>query len=581
MGIIILSEKWGSFYMENVEVARIFHELADLLELKGEEYFKIRAYRNASKILAGLEEPVKEAWKGGRLDKIPGIGKNIAAKICEILTTGNLAKYQELLEEFPPGLLEMITLPGLGPKKAGMISKELGITSLEELAEAARKKRLRNLPGLGARTEDGILRNIKLRQSQAGRALLDLAKNLAAELAGYLEMLPGVAKVEVGGSLRRWQETVGDIDLVVAADNPRAVIDSLAGHYRISQVLEKGYDGAKFQTKWGIAVELEIVPEEVFTLALFRNTGSHAHFEKLQVIFEKKGKPLVDGLLGRTQGEMAERDIYAMLDLQYIPPELREDRGEVEAALEKRLPDLVTLDAIKGDLHVHSTWSDGIVDIEHMVDRAKAKGYQYMAVTDHSRSLHIAKGLSLEKLKEQHEVIRALNEEQEDFRVLTGIEVDILPKGELDCPDEILKEVDVVVASVHSAFKQDRETMTARLLSAMESKNVDIIGHPTGRLLTQREEYALDMERVLEAAASYGTILEINASPNRLDLSDVNARRAKEKGIKLAINTDAHDLKRLDEMPYGVAAARRAWLEDEDVVNTMPTGKLLKYLKRR
>ncbi|HBC92210.1 MAG TPA: DNA polymerase/3'-5' exonuclease PolX [Pelotomaculum sp.] len=563
--------------MQNEEIARIFHELADLLEIKGEEYFKIRAYRNASRILAGLDEPVKEAWKGGRLNKIPSIGKNIAAKINELLTTGNLKKYQELLEEFPPGLLAMITLPGLGPKKAGMIREKLGITSLEELAAAAREKRLRSLPGLGVRTEDEILRNIELRQSRAGRALLDLAGNIAAELTGYLELLPGVARVEAGGSLRRWKETVGDIDLVVASDDPNTVIESLAGHYRIANILEKGYDGAKFQTKWGIAVELEIVPEEVFTLALFRNTGSHAHFEKLQGLFEKKENPAAAALAGK----IGEQDIYAMLDLPYIPPELREDRGEVEAALERRLPDLVKLDAIKGDLHVHSTWSDGLAAIEQLADKAKAKGYQYMAVTDHSRSLHIARGLSLDKLQEQHEVIRELNKKQEDFRILTGIEVDILPKGELDCPDEVLKEIDVVVASVHSAFKQDRETMTARLLAAMENRNVDIIGHPTGRLLNQREGYALDLERVLEAAADYGTILEINASPNRLDLSDVNARRAKEKGIKLAINTDAHDLKRLDEMPYGVAVGRRAWLEEKDVVNTMPAGKLLKYLRRR
>lgn len=567
--------------MQNTEIALIFHELADLLEIKGEEYFKIRAYRNASKILAGLDEPVQEAWKEGRLNKIPGIGKNIAAKISELLTTGNLKKYQELLEEFPSGLLDIITLPGLGPKKAGMIREKLGITNLEELAEAAREKRLRVLPGFSVRTEDAILRNIELRRNQAGRALLDLARNLAAELTGYLELLPGVTRVAAGGSLRRWKETVGDIDLVVASDDPRSVIDSLAGHHRIGNILERGYDGAKFQTKWGITVELDIVPEEVFTLALFRNTGSHAHFEKLQGLFTEKGDPMAAALLGKAKGELGEDDIYDMLGLQYIPPELREDRGEVEAALEKSLPNLLELDAIKGDLHVHSTWSDGVADIENLVERAKAKGYQYMAVTDHSRSLHIARGLSLEKLEEQHEVIRELNKNEEDFRILTGIEVDILPKGDLDCPDDILKEMDVVVASVHSAFKQDRETMTTRLISAMENRNVDIIGHLTGRLLNQREGYALDLERVLEAAANYGTILEINASPNRLDLSDINARRAKEKGIKLAINTDAHDLKRLDEMPYGVAVGRRAWLENEDVVNTMPAGELLKYLRRR
>lgn len=392
--------------MENIEIARIFHELADLLEIKGEDYFKIRAYRNASRILAGLEEPVKEAWKGGRLHKIPGIGKNIAAKITEILTTGNLKKYQELLEEFPPGLLEIMTLPGLGPKKAGMIREKLGISNLEELAEAARKKQLRSLPGIGVRTEDEILRYIEMRQNQAGRALLNLARHIAGELTGYLELLPVVSRVGVGGSLRRWKETVGDIDLVVASEEPRTVIDSLTGHHMVSEVLKRGHDGAKFQTKWGITVELEIVPEEVFALALFRNTGSHAHFEKLQDIFNKKVDLSSVTWPGDVREEKAEHHIYDMLDLQYIPPELREDRGEIEAAMEKRLPGLVKLEDIKGDLHVHSNWSDGVADIKNLVERAKAKGYEYIAITDHSRSLHIAGGLSLEKLQEQHELIR-------------------------------------------------------------------------------------------------------------------------------------------------------------------------------
>jgi len=462
-----------------------------------------------------------------------------------------------------------------------MIREKLGISNLEELAEAARKKQLRSLPGIGVRTEDEILRYIEMRQNQAGRALLNLARHIAGELTGYLELLPVVSRVGVGGSLRRWKETVGDIDLVVASEEPRTVIDSLTGHHMVSEVLKRGHDGAKFQTKWGITVELEIVPEEVFALALFRNTGSHAHFEKLQDIFNKKVDLSSVTWPGDVREEKAEHHIYDMLDLQYIPPELREDRGEIEAAMEKRLPGLVKLEDIKGDLHVHSNWSDGVADIKNLVERAKAKGYEYIAITDHSRSLHIAGGLSLEKLQEQHELIRELNKQQENFRILTGIEVDILPKGDLDCPDEILKETDVVIASVHSAFKQDRETMTARLLSAIENRNVDIIGHPTGRLLNQREGYALDLERVLDAAASCGTILEINSSPNRLDLSDINARRAREKGIKLAINTDAHDLKRLDEMIYGVAVGRRAWLEEDDVVNTMPAGKLLKYLRRR
>lgn len=434
---------------------------------------------------------------------------------------------------------------------------------------------------MGVRIEDQILRNIVLHQNKAGRALLDLGRSIASELAGYLEMLPCVTRVVAGGSLRRWKDSVGDIDLVVASEEPRTVIDSLAGHYRISGILEKGYDGARFQTKWGIVVELEIVPEEVFPLALFRNTGSHAHFKKLQELMEKQDNPLAAGLFGQAWGETFEHDLYRMLGLQYIPPELREDQGEIEAAMTNSLPELVTINAIKGDLHVHSDWSDGMAGIEELVARAKAKGYQYLAITDHSRSLRIANGLTLEKLQEQHALIRELNKQEDDFLILTGIEVDILPQGELDFPDEVLEEIDVVIASIHSSFKQDKDTMTKRLLSAIENKNVDIIGHPTGRLVNKREGVALDFDRVLEAAAVYGTILEINASPNRLDLSDVNARLAKTKGVKMAINTDAHDLKRLDEMTYGVAVGRRAWLEEGDIVNTLPADELLAYLRRK
>jgi len=567
--------------MENYEIARIMHELADLLEIKGESYYKVNAYRNASRVIDALDEPVKKLWKEGRLKEIPGIGKNIATKIDELLTTGNMKKYQELLNEIPHGLLEVITLPGIGPKRARMLNEELGITNLDELAAAAREKKLRNLPGMGVRLEDQILRSIVLHQNRSGRALLDLGQSIAAELASYLEMLPCVTRVAAGGSLRRWKDSVGDIDLVVASEEPMTVIDRLAGHYRISGILEKGDDRARFQTKWGIAVELEIAPEEVFPLALFRNTGSHAHFKKLQELVEKKGGPLAAGLFSKAWGETFEEDLYEMLGLQYIPPELREDQGEIEAAMTNSLPDLVTIEAIKGDLHVHTDWSDGMAGIEEMVARAKAKGYQYLAITDHSRSLRVANGLTVEKLQEQHALIRELNKQQDDFLILTGVEVDILPQGGLDFPDEILKDIDVVIASIHSSFKQDKDTMTKRLLSAIENKNVDIIGHPTGRLVNKREGIALDFDRVLEAAAVYGTILEINASPNRLDLSDVDARLAKTKGVKVAINSDAHDLKRLDEMIYGVAVGRRAWLEEEDIVNTMSAAELLEYLRRK
>jgi DNA polymerase (family 10) len=567
--------------MRNVEVAWIFYELADLLELKGEDFFKIRAYRNAAKILAGLDRPLAEIWSEGKMVKIPGIGKNISAKISEILETGSLQKHEGLLREFPPGFLEIVSLPGIGPKKAALFRERLGVTTLAELARAAREKRVRTLPGMGSKTESEIIRNIEMRENRESRVLLATARELAAEISDYLRAIPGVKEVEAGGSLRRWRETVGDIDLVVAGEDPRTIIEAAADYPRFQQILERSPGRARFLTNWGIIADLEVTPEETFYLALFRNTGSRAHYRKIQQLFAERGLTLDKNVIAGEGAVIREEDIYAALGLPWISPELREDRGEVEAALENRLPGLLKSGDLKGDLHIHTNWSDGINSIEQMVQRARAKGYQYIAITDHSRSLKIAGGLSLERLQEQHEQIRKMNGEYSDFHIFTGIEVDILPRGGLDYPDEILEKIDVVVASVHSAFKQDRETMTTRILSAVENKNVDIIGHLTGRLLLQREGYGLDLERVLDAAAGYGTILEINASPDRLDLNDLNVRKAKEKGIKIAINTDAHDLKRLDEMPYGVSVARRAWLEPDDVINTRPVEDLIRFFRGR
>jgi DNA polymerase (family 10) len=567
--------------MRNEEVAWIFHELAELLEFKEEEFFKIRAYKNAARILAELEEPLEEIRLRGDLTKIPGIGKHIAAKINEILTTGRLQKLEDLSKEIPPGLLDIVSLPGIGPKRAAQFRDSLGITSLGELAKAARAGRLRDLPGMGRKTERDIIRCIEMLEDRGGRVLLATAKILAEELKSYLKALPGVSGVEAGGSVRRWRDTVGDIDLVVAAADPGSVMDALSAYPRASEVLTRSGNRLSLQTKWGITADVEIVPEEQFTLALFLNTGSRAHLSKLENVLADKGLNIKTAV-GRSGVVFRdEREIYSSLDLPYIPPEMREDQGEVEAAAQNKLPHLLEIEDIKGDLHIHTTWSDGLSTIEQAAKRARDKGYSYMALTDHSQSLRIARGLSLDKLRKQHQEIRSLNKKFDGFTVLTGIEVDILPRGGLDCPEEILKGVDLVIASVHSAFKQDSDTMTARIISAVEDKNVDIIGHLTGRLINHREPYVLDLEKVLDASAGCGTVLEINASPERLDLNDANARRAKEKGIKMAVNTDAHDLKRMDEMSYGVAVARRAWLEPKDIVNTMPIEKLKKHLRKR
>lgn len=564
--------------MRNEEVAWIFYELSDLLEFKGEDFFKIRAYRNAARILAGLDEPLEEIRARGWLSKIPGIGKNIAAKIDEILATGQLRKLEELLKEIPPGILDVMSLPGIGPKRAALFRERLGVASLGELAKAAREGRVCSLPGMGSKSEKDIIRYIDMHEDRGGRVMLASADVLADELKSYLLALPGVVNVEAGGSVRRRRETVGDIDLVVAAADPGQVIAAAEKHPRVREVLEKGSDRVSLQTKWGIKVDLEVVSEEEFALTLFFSTGSRAHLSRLEVLLAGRGISIKTADISCFHDE---HEIYRALGLPYIPAELREDRGEVEAALQNRLPRLVELEDIRGDLHVHTVWSDGLNTIEQLVKRAREKGYSYIAITDHSQSLKIARGLSLDKLKEQHKEIRSLNEKMDEFTILTGIEADILPRGGVDCPDEILKDVDLVIASVHSAFKQDSETMTARIISAVENKNVDVIGHLTGRLITSREGYALDLERVLEASASCGTILEINSSPDRLDLNDLNARRAKEKGIRMAVNTDAHDLKRMDEMCYGVSVARRAWLEPDDIVNTMPAGKLMKFLRKR
>lgn len=439
--------------------------------------------------------------------------------------------------------------------------------------------------GDGAKSEMDIIRNVALRQKHPDGALLVTAKELAAVLTDYLKIIPGVTKVAVGGSIRRWRETVGDIDLLVVAADPNQVFTAMSDHPLVANMAEKGEKRARYHTRWGIDVDLEMVPEDTFCLALHKSTGSMAHLSRLYALASVRGDDFYRLILERTGAAPDEKSIYAALGLAYIPPEMREDRGEIESARQHDLPRLVEPGEIAGDLHLHTSWSDGLASIEQMARRAQEKGYRYIAVTDHSQSLKIAGGLSLARLAEQHAAIQRLNEayaqNNDEFRILTGIEVDILPGGELDCPDEILARMDIVVASVHRTFKMEREAMTRRIIKAIENKNVDIIGHLTGRLLGRRQAYALDLEKVFDAAAACGTILEINSSPDRLDLNDGNARAARDKGIKLAINTDAHNLPRLDEMSFGVAVARRAWLTAADIVNTMPLEKLLRHIQNK
>ena len=564
--------------LKNLEVARIFLELADLLEFKGEDYFKVRAYRRAGRALAGLSRPLEELWEKGEILNIPGVGKNIASKIEEILKTGTLKKYEELIKTTPRSLLSLMSLPGIGPKRASLIYERLGISTVEELALAAKEGRLRRLPGIGPKVEKEILQSIEKRSHRKSRLLLAAAAELAGDVISFLQTRPEVKRAAEGGSLRRRCETVGDIDLVVSGRDHSELTAAVMSHPQVEGIIEEGGGWAKFSTAWGAELHVEFAPEEDFWEVLFKNTGSKAHLKKLS---SRGGSGSAGQLLEEIKGAKSEEEIYARLGLPYIPPELREDRGEVEAAGEGRLPQLVELSDIKGDLHVHSNWSDGLLALDQVVSRSLEKGYEYAAVTDHSRSLKVAGGLSEERLFEQHEKIREMNKKLKGFRLFTGIEVEILPGGGLDFPDEILKETDVVVASVHSAFKQDASTMTKRLISAIENKNVNIIGHLTGRLIGQRRGYDLDVERVLEAAASCGVALEINASPDRLDLNDVHARRAAELGVKMCISTDAHTARGMDDMVYGVYTARRAWLAPRHVINTMPAAQLERFLRAR
>ncbi|WP_027717714.1 DNA polymerase/3'-5' exonuclease PolX [Desulfovirgula thermocuniculi] len=580
--------------MHNMEISWALRELADILEFLGEDFFKVRAYRRAAKIIAGLERPAEELYRQGTLGKIPGIGRNILAKIGELLTKGEMEKLKALRQEVPAGILEIMALPGIGPRRARFLYEQLGVTSLEELERAAREKKVRALKGMGVKTEMEILRSIELVRRRQGEVLLPLARELARELAECVREAPGVLAVSVAGGVRRWQETVGEILLVAAAKGAEPVLGALAAHKRVREVAWQGNGGIRVQTWWGVPVELRVVKPEEYGVALVKATGSEEHCARLFALARRKGVSPEDLLFPPAAGDatqpvpefpgaplpQAEQEVYRRLGLWPVPPELREGGEELEAAVRPEPPRLIEPGDIKGDLHVHSDWSDGASSILQLVQRAKEKGYRYIAITDHSRSLGVARGLSLERLEEQHRFIRELNEKEKDFRVLTGVEVEILPRGGLDFPEEVLAGADVVVASIHSGFRQDRETITGRLLEAIKNEHVDIIAHPTGRLLGEREAYAVDMERVLEAAAKYGKILEINSSPDRLDLDPHYARLARQYGVKVAINSDAHDLRRLDEVVYGVAVARRAWLSPEDVVNTMDLPDLLKILGR-
>lgn len=571
--------------MKNLEIAKIFNDIADLLEIKGENPFRIRAYRRAAQNIEGLAKDVAETPKD-ELRKIPGIGQDLADKIEEYVKTGKLQSYEDLKKEVPEGLSTLLSVPSLGPKTAKLLFEKLNVKDVETLERLAREHKLIGLPGIKEKTEENILKGIEMLKRGMERQPLGKVLPIANDILEHLRKKASVKKLSVAGSIRRWKETIKDIDILVTSENPKEVMKAFVHLPHVKEILMQGPTKSSVIIHEGLQVDLRVVEEESFGAALAYFTGSKAHNIRLREMAVKSGLKINEYGIFREKddkklGGKEEEDVYRILGLPYIPPEMREDTGEIEAALSGRLPKLVEIGDIKGDLHVHSKWSDGSHDFEELVTEARKRGYQYIAITDHSKGLGIARGLTAERLMEEKKQIDALNKKLKGFSLLTGIEVDIRSDGKLDLPDDVLKKMDIVVASIHSGFKQSREQLTKRLVSAMKKPFVSIIAHPTGRLIGERDSYDIDINEVLKIAKETGTIIEINAYPLRLDLNDVYARMAKEMGIPLVISTDAHLLSHFEYMNYGVSIARRGWLEKEDILNTLSYNALIKALKKR
>lgn len=575
----------GKFAMKNREIARIFSDIADILEIKEGNPFKIRAYRKASLNLEGLTRNLAEMSHKEILD-IPGVGADLAAKIEEYLQTGVIAMHEQLRAEVPPGLRALLAIPDLGPKTAKSIYDSLGVASIEELEKAARDHRLAGIRGIAQKTEENILKGIEA--VRRGKERLPLGRMLPAaqELVEGLKSSAPVARIEIAGSIRRRRESIKDIDLVATSPDAAAVMEAFVNLPQVYDVSMKGPTRASVIIRDGVQVDLRVVEPESFGAALAYLTGSKPHNVRLREMAVKRGMKINEyGIFGDSDnvrlGGASEEDVYRLLDLPFIPPELREDQGEIEAALAGKLPKLVTLQDLRGDLHVHTKWSDGAHTIVDLVEAARQAGLSYLAITDHSQTLGIARGLTVERLMEQAQEIKAFNSEHRDFTVLHGTEMDIQADGSLDFPDSALKKLDVVVASIHSGFGFPRDKMTARIAAAMRNPYVSIIAHPTGRLIGEREGYEVDMEALLRVAKETGTAMEINSYPLRLDLADKYVRRAKELGVAVAINSDAHFKNQFATLSYGISVAQRGWLEKGDVLNTMDAPELLKRLKEK
>ncbi|NCO67560.1 MAG: DNA polymerase III [Nitrospirae bacterium CG_4_9_14_3_um_filter_41_27] len=571
--------------MKNQEIAEVFNDIADLLEIKGENPFRIRAYRRAALNIEGLVRNVAETTKD-ELIKISGIGQDLAGKIEEYVKTGRLQFYEDLKKEVPEGLSLLLSVPSLGPKTAKLLFERLKVKDIGTLEKLAREHKLSGLPGIKEKTEENILKGIEMLKRGIERQPLGKVLPVAKDILQHLKNKAPVKNLSIAGSIRRWKDTIKDIDVLATSQDPKAVMNAFVHLPHVKDILMHGPTKSSVIIHEGLQVDLRVVEEDSFGAALAYFTGSKAHNIRLREMAVKSGLKINEYGIFREKDEKKlggekEEDIYRILGLPYIPPELREDSGEIEAAIEGRLPKLVELRDIKGDLHVHSKWSDGSHDFEELIDEAKKRGYEYIAITDHSKGLGIARGLSAERLMEEKKEIDAINKRLKGFRLIVGTEVDIRSSGEIDFPDEILKKMDIVVASIHSGFRQDKEQITKRLVSAIRNPYVSIIAHPTGRLIGERDPYDVDMNEVFKVAKETGTAIEINAYPLRLDLSDIYVKIAREMGVRVVISTDTHVANQFDYMGYGVSIARRGWLEKKDVLNTLSYNLLIKALRKK
>jgi DNA polymerase (family 10) len=570
--------------MKNQDIARIFNDIADLLEIKGENPFRIRAYRRAALNIESLTKDVAGIPKG-ELMKVPGIGQDLAGKIEEYVKTGQVKAYEDLKKQVPEGLSVLLSVPSLGPKTAKLLSDELKVKNLEDLERLAKEHKLSGLPGIKEKTEENILKGIEMLKRGMERQPLGKVLPIANDIVEHLRNEAPVNKISIAGSIRRWKDTIRDIDILTTSRDPKAVMNSFVHMPQVKDVLMHGPTKSSVVINEGIQVDLRVVEEGSFGAALAYFTGSKAHNIRLREMAVKAGLKINEYGIFREKddkkiGGEKEEDVYKILGLSYVPPELREDTGEIEAAVEGKLPNLVEIGDIKGDLHVHTKRSDGSHDFDELIEEARKREYQYIAITDHSKGLGIARGLSEERLMEEMKEIEAINRKLKGFRLLAGVEVDIRGDGRMDFPDDILKKMDVVVASIHSGFRQNRQQIMKRMTSAMKNPYVSIIAHPTGRLIGERDPYDVDINELLRIAKETGTAIEINAYPLRLDLNDVHAKMAKEMGVRVVISTDTHVTSQFGYMSYGVSIARRGWIEKKDVLNTMSYPSLMKALRK-